>query len=330
MKSSAVAFSDVGLVEIVSVDVPIPAPGEVQVRTRMSYISPGTEGWVLRNQFSWMPTSFPCIPGYQRVGTIEAVGAGVVGFELGQRVVATTSQGYASIAAQWGAHAALGNTVETEVFAVPDTVDDVNASAAVVAQVGYNAAARLFLDRGDWVVVYGDGIIGQCAAQAARARGARVLLVGHRSERLAIAKKYSADITVNNKERNLTDAVEGLIGKNATMAVIDTVQTRSARTEYSSLLQRSTGQIVYAGFNADDRWDEMGELQKKEFTTHFISGWTRNRIEKTIALMEGGSIDVGKLTTHIVRFDRAAEMYSMIELKNSHFLGVALKWGDVE
>ena len=62
-----------------------------------------------------------------------------------------------------------------------------DAAGAVVAQVGYNAASRVAMQPGDWVVVYGDGIIGQSAAQAARARGARVILVGHRAERVALA-----------------------------------------------------------------------------------------------------------------------------------------------
>ena len=186
MQTEAVVFIDVGKVALEQVEVPDPGPGQVQVRTGFSTISAGTEGWILHDRFTWTPTRYPCLPGYQRAGTIEALGPGVSGWSVGERVVATKSDWPGPPAAQAGAHAGLGNTPASEVYAVPDAVGDVDASGAVVAQVGYNAARRARIEPGDWVVVYGDGLIGQCAAQAARARGARVILVGHRDERLEL------------------------------------------------------------------------------------------------------------------------------------------------
>lgn len=71
MKTPAIVFTDVDRAEVLDIEMPPPGPGEVQVRTHFSTISAGTEGWVFRNRFTWQPTKYPCVPGYQRYGEID-------------------------------------------------------------------------------------------------------------------------------------------------------------------------------------------------------------------------------------------------------------------
>src|SRR5690349_12625674 len=87
MSNRAVVFTGPELVDVRDVPMPPPGPGEVQVRATLSAISAGTEGWILRNQFSWSPTPYPCVPGYQQAGRIAALGPGVAGWSVGQRVM---------------------------------------------------------------------------------------------------------------------------------------------------------------------------------------------------------------------------------------------------
>ena len=208
MQSQAIVFAASGRVETRSIAMPTPEPGEVQVRTRYSLMSSGTEGWVLQQCFTWATIPFPCVPGYQRVGEIIAVGEGVTRLHPGERVVATNGHWSGDALPNRGAHIALANTLATEIYTLPAAVDDIDASGVVVAQVGYNAASRVALHAGDWVVVYGDGLIRQCAAQALRARQARVILVGHRQERLTLAKAVSTDAAVVNTHRDALQALE--------------------------------------------------------------------------------------------------------------------------
>ncbi|MHB8618375.1 MAG: alcohol dehydrogenase catalytic domain-containing protein, partial [Chloroflexota bacterium] len=70
--------------------VAVPRPGreEVLVQTEWSAVSPGTERWLLTDRFfsrNAPGTRFPAVPGYQRVGTIQAVGPGVDSVRVGQR-----------------------------------------------------------------------------------------------------------------------------------------------------------------------------------------------------------------------------------------------------
>ena len=86
-----VIFRGPEAVEVGPLAMPEPGPQQVLVRTDYSTISPGTEGWVWRNAFTWAPTPYPCVPGYQRVGIVESVGDGVEGWSVGQRAMASST-----------------------------------------------------------------------------------------------------------------------------------------------------------------------------------------------------------------------------------------------
>ena len=326
MRTEAVIFAGINQVEVRSLAMPDPKPGEVQIRTRYSTISGGTEGWALRNEFTWSATRYPSVPGYQRMGIIESLGEGVTGWHAGDRVMATIGQWAGAITPFWGSHTALGNTPENELYRIPDKVEDVDASGTVVAQVGFNAASRAEIRTGDWVVVYGDGLIGQCAAQAIRARGARVILVGHRLERLKLAAGYSADIVINNHNQNVIEVVHKHTGGQPVPVVLDSVQTENSQREYMPLLERGIGQIVYCGFTPGTVWADMGFLQQCELTTQFVSGWTRPGMEATLDLMAAGKMRLTPLITHLVSYKRGPEMYQIINDKSTSFLGITLDW----
>jgi 2-desacetyl-2-hydroxyethyl bacteriochlorophyllide A dehydrogenase len=325
MKTSSVIFEALGQVAVREVSVPPPGPGEVQIRTEYSVISPGTEGWVLQNVFSWQPTKYPCVPGYQRVGVIEALGPDVSGFAIGQRVAATSAEGPEGIASMWGSHCGLANTGAAEVYAIPVGVDPIDAASFVVAQVGFNAASRAILSPGDWVAVFGDGVIGQFAAQAARARGAKVVLVGHRKERLDAALASGIEVTVNGKEPDLLTAIRQYIGAEMVPVVIDTIQGEAVQARYMDLLPYRTGQVVYAGFSSPDTWANMAHLQQREVTAHFVSGWTRARLEATLDLMAAGKMRFRDIVSHHVPYSQAPEMWALIQQKQPS-LGIVLDW----
>jgi bacteriochlorophyllide a dehydrogenase len=323
--AEAIVFTDIGQVEVRTIDVPDPGPDEVQVRTLFSTISAGTEGWILQNTFTWSPTEYPCVPGYQRMGVIAAVGDNVTELKVGDRVAATISK-HAGISARSGSHAALGNSPAAEIYPLPAEVDDIDASGAVVAQVGYNAASRAVIQPGDWAIVYGDGLIGQSAAQAIRARGAQVILVGHRDDRLRLAAAHSADVVINNHSEAVVETVHQHTGGQAVTVILDTVQKEAAQREYTPLLERAKGQIVYCGFTSGTVWADMALLQQREFTTHFVSGWTRARMEATLQLFAEQKMRLRPLITHLVPYHQGPEMYLSHLHKSSAFLGMTMDW----
>lgn len=325
MRVPAVVFEGVDRVTVRDIEMPEPGEGLVQIRTRCSTISAGTEGWCLRNLFSWNATPYPCVPGYQRTGEITRLGPGVTGWKVGDPVMATIGNWKGEVGPFWGAHAAVANTHTDELYRIPQGVTDLDASAAVVAQVGYNAAYRAALKADDWVLVFGDGIIGQFAAQAARSRGCRVILVGHRAERIALAAQHSADAAIPDGD-DLAARVRSIVGAKHVASVLDSVQSEAVQKKYQDLLEHGRGQIVYCGFSPPNTWANMAWLQQRELTTHFIAGWSRARMEATLRLMAEGKLRMAPLVTHRVPFAQADRMYRMIRQKSEPFLGIGIEW----
>lgn len=260
---------------------------DVLVSTLASGVSTGTDRWAMQGRFGWAVLEPPFVPGYQRAGVVEAVGVDVHTVAVGQQVVATNSRDFVGARAAWGAHAGLGVSRAADVYDATG-IDPHRAAFLVVAQVGVNAASRITLTGGP-VTVYGDGVIGTSAALAARARGFDVTVVGRHGERLAVLAELGLGTRLG------TDA--GAAPGRDPVAVIDTVHNDDAFAEYVAALPRRTGQIVYSGHSPDNvtAWADMAELQRRELTAHFVSGWTDERLAQTLALMRSDVLPMERL-----------------------------------
>ncbi len=304
--------------------MPAPGPGLVQVRTLHSLISAGTERWVAAGRFTWAQTPFPMVPGYQRVGVVEACGPGVDQVRPGDVVSATMGVWDGPVPPFWGAHLAVANSPAAECRRLPAGVDPLDAAGLVVAQVGLNAAERIAMAAGDWVAVWGDGLIGLCAAQAARARGARVVVVGRHGGRLAAARAVGVEAVVDAHG----DAIAGVraaIGAERVHAVIDTVQSEASQRVFVELLAEG-GQIVASGFTPGTCWADMALLQQRQLTMHFVQGWTAPRMQRTLDLMASGAMRLRPLVSHVVDPDDAPRACRMIVDRSAPFTGIAITW----
>ncbi len=264
---------------------------DVLVSTLASGVSTGTDRWAMQGRFGWAVLEPPFVPGYQRAGVVEAIGVDVHTVTVGQQVVATNSRDFVGARAAWGAHTGLGVSRAADVYDATG-IDPHRAAFLVVAQVGVNAASRITLTGGP-VTVYGDGVIGTSAALAARARGFDVTVVGRHAERLAVLADLGLGIRLGTDAGTDSGAAAG----REPVAVIDTVHNDDAFADYAVALPRRTGQIVYSGHSPDNvtAWADMAELQRRELTAHFVSGWTDERLAQTLALMRSDVLPMERL-----------------------------------
>lgn len=267
-----------------------PGPTQVRIATSYSGISTGTDRWVMQGRFLWGQPACPFVPGYQRAGTVVELGAEVETFTVGQSVVATNATGLVDVAAGFGSHLADASSEAVDVHDATG-IDPAAASLFISGQVGVNAASRILAAPGSNVVVFGDGIIGASAALAAKALGFTVLLVGRHDARLAAVERDG--IRVLNARTSATSEV----GRFEPAAAIDTVQSDDSFAAYLDALPRRTGEVVFSGHSPDGirHWADMAELQKHELTAHFVSGWTTERIERTLDLMRTGRFPIQDL-----------------------------------
>ena len=295
----------------------------VLIRTLASGLSTGTDRWVMTGRFAWGEARFPLVPGYQRCGIVEEVGAKVRGLSVGQLVVATATLDYGPVRADLGSH--VGRAI-SPASAVRDAtgLDPITASLFITAQVGYNAASRITARSGDGVVVIGGGIIGACAALFAAHRGFRVLVVARYGPQLRALRRAGL---------RAVGEIEALdtIATFAPTAAIDTVQTIEAASLYLDALPVRTGEVVFSGHTPDGAltWGDMATMQKRELTAHFVSGWTDDRIDAVLQILRDGSVDLGPLLDEVTDgADGTAELIAKVADRSFHGVGAVFRWND--
>lgn len=310
-----------------TVELKEPGPDDVLIRTEYSFVSNGTESNVHRGAYPETPYDFPIMIGYQAVGRVEHVGNDVRDIHIGDRVFTRRNQVLNITRALGGTHAQTLCSPADEILHVPTAVDSVEASALVIAQVGYNGAQRLPEINNTKLLVLGDGLIGQFTAQAALARGFSVLLLGHHTLRLALAKKAAPSlITVNSRERGWEKALDGFFGNQWPMA-IDSVGSR-ATIEFCMKRLARFGHFAILGWQGGDQTVPVHAALTKELTVHFPSGVRRERMEATLQLIKSGKLKVKPLITHSFKCAQFPEACQLIASADKDYLGIVIDWTD--
>ncbi len=177
-------------------EVPTPQPeaGQVLIKIEASAVNPFD--LILRQGFmaQYIPLPFPAVLGGDAAGTIAALGPGVTGFAVGDRVVADFA------ANGKGAHAEYGVVPVSSVAKLPSNLSFEQGAALVKAGLtGRQTVDALRVKAGDRVLISGAlGAVGRAAIQYLQKIGATAV-AGVRPERLNEARKLAGealDITV--------------------------------------------------------------------------------------------------------------------------------------
>jgi propanol-preferring alcohol dehydrogenase len=242
---------------------PKPAAGQVLIRIHAS----GMCGTDVHVHHGHLPVELPKVLGHEPVGEIVALGAGVLGFRVGDRVGVSWHQRgegrcrfcqegrfrYCAEAQTW-AHLGGGNgelmlAWATGCTLVPPGLDD--AAAAPIFCAGYtvfsglrNAAPR----PGERVAVLGIGGLGHLAIQYARIAGATVVAVDVTDEKLELAKDLGAEYVVNPRQQDPAEYIHRLGGADQAIAVA--VAQRSFEQAFHSL--RRGGRLVFVALPPED------------------------------------------------------------------------------
>jgi 2-desacetyl-2-hydroxyethyl bacteriochlorophyllide A dehydrogenase len=270
--------------------------------------------------------AFPHVPGYQAAGIVREVGAEAAGIEPGDRVFSRNCRRPATWQGSWwGGHIGSHVARAENVIKVPGGLSMRAASSLLLAQVGYNGATKPRVRPGDSAVVIGAGLVGQYAGQVLRHRGAHVLMCDVSEYRLRVASMYSADEVFDNSGDDLADHVRDRHPDGVDI-VLETASSSQTVRLGIDLLKRG-GQLVLNGYyppgesTLDWHW-----LRTKEITTYCPNSRTRERLEATLRLIDGGQMKVDDLVTHEFAQCEAAQAYGLLLGPSKEFLGIVLDW----
>jgi 2-desacetyl-2-hydroxyethyl bacteriochlorophyllide A dehydrogenase len=331
MIANAVIFGAPNTVEFGQVRCPDPGPGDVVVQITHSWISNGTEGSFLRGERiagdtpyrSGDPWPFPIVPGYQKVGLVEWVGDEIQDVTVGETVFAAMGK-VESMYAPFGGHVSPSVSPREQIWVLPEGIDPVAFSGLVLTQVGYNCGTRAEIGVGGSAVVVGDGLVGQWSAQTLVWRGAEVVLVGHHGDRLDKFARMPNRRTLLATDDDWAQQLREMLPKGVDVAV-DTVGSIAAVEALLPLMVKY-GHVVSAGFYGTDDRLALQPLRDRELSVDLVSGWSKERMDRTRALIASGHLETIPLITHRYPAERAPEAWRLIVEKSEQVLGVILDW----
>ncbi|UAJ09106.1 zinc-dependent alcohol dehydrogenase [Glacieibacterium megasporae] len=194
---------------VVDLPVPVPGPGEVLVRVH-AYAPYGTDVGVYLNRGARYVSEYPVGVGADFSGTLAAIGEGVSGFTVGERVAALALDhcGVCSNCAGGRTNLCLDSAFAVPVrqaccedyaivaarklAAVPDGVGFEDAAMLAGIVDALNAFDKMGLAPGDHVAVVGVGAMGLGAIATARALDLNVVAVGGSGARADLAAQLGA------------------------------------------------------------------------------------------------------------------------------------------
>ncbi len=217
-------------------ELPDPTPGAGQLLVRVRHASVNPVDWKVHSGAYrlLMPAKFPVVPGYDVAGEVVALGAGVGGFSVGDRVHARIA-GLAG-----GACAELARVGVDVATRVPDGMNLADAAALPLAGITALQALRdgagLPLEgaRESVLVVGASGGVGHLGLQIARAAGARVTGVCS-TRNVALVRELGADDVIDYTQPGAWD------GRGPWDVVLDCVGT-----DYATWLPRTSARGRYA------------------------------------------------------------------------------------
>jgi zinc-binding alcohol dehydrogenase/oxidoreductase len=231
-------------------DVPEPEAGAGEVLVRLRAAS-------LNHLDVWVRKGLPSVPkprilGADGAGVVEALGEGVDGLAVGERVVLNPGLEHGHTIGVVGEHT---DGTHCELIALPAAqvfplVDSLSFEEAAAFPLVYETAYRMLVTKaglatGEWVLVWGiGGGVGTAAFELARALGARTIVTSGSEEKLEHARAWGADVAVNHREGDVVAAVKEATGAGVHV-VVETVGEATWTRSLAAV--RPAGRVVVCG-----------------------------------------------------------------------------------
>jgi NADPH2:quinone reductase len=223
------------------VDDPVAGEGQLLVEVGAAAVTfPDT--LMLEDKYQFHPTP-PYIPGGEGAGTVVALGAGVEGWQVGDRVVGGLNT--------TGAYAERMIIPAATARRLPDGVD-VGVATGLNYAYGttlYGLKYRADLQSGETMLVTGaGGSVGMSAVEIGKLMGARVIAAASSEEKLDLCRERGADETINYSTENLKDRAKELTDGQGVNVVYDCVGGDKAEQALRAIAWE--GRFLVIGFTA--------------------------------------------------------------------------------
>ncbi len=358
-------------------DLPVPRPGKgcALVRTAYSLVSAGTErtlvefsekslagkavsrpdlvkqvinkaqreGIVNSVTAAFNRLDQPMFPGYSSAGTIVALGEGMQGFKVGDRV--------ACGGGNHAVHAEYEVVPRNLLAKMPEGIDFDEAAFTTLGSVALHGLRLAAPQLNDTVLVIGLGLLGLMEVQIAKAAGCRVMGMDISGSKIALAKQFGVNACTRAEIEALTP--EFTRGRGYDHVLICAGSKDNDSITLAGQLCRDRGQVTAIGAvgltiprkiyyekelrvvvsrsYGPGRYDNAYEEKGQDYPIGFVR-WTEGRnMEAFLDLIADGKMNVKALISHRIPIEEGEKAYELITGKlGEPFLGVLLQYADDE
>lgn len=318
-----------GKLELATLPVREPGAGEVRIRIEACGIC-HTD--VLTVDGGYPGIAYPRVPGHEVVGRIDALGAGVQQWRVGQRVgvgFLGGSCGHCEFCRRGdlincknqllsgihydGGYAEVMIAKDRGLVSIPDDVSAIEAAPLLCAGVTtFNALRKSPALAGELVAIHGLGGLGHLAVQFARYMGFRTVVIARGPDKAELAMKLGAHAYVDSEAENAAKALRKMGGASV---IVATVSSTAAMAPLISGL-RPHGQLAVVGAGAEPLKVGVGDLIFGERSIIGVNTGSPIEIEDTLGFSQLQNI---RAMTEAFPLERVVEAYARMHGNKARF-----------
>lgn len=312
--------------------------------------------------------TFPRIMGHEIVGTVVAVGAGghrdaAVGARVavdpwipcggckfclaGQTQFCAANPfansfiacyGYITTENEPGLFGGYSSHVyiapKTVVYPLPESMDPLDAALWQPLAAGIQwAVVEPRLAVGSTIAILGCGQRGLTATIAAKAAGAAQIVVtglGKDARKLALAKEFGADLTIDVEQEDLVERIDKLTGGEGVDVVLDSSSFSVQPVIDALRIVRKGGTVVFAGLKAKEADGfPIDQAIMKGVRMQGILGMRPEAYRRSIAMIAAGRAPVARMRTHVFDYHEAMRAVDTLSgrIEGEEAVNVVLRTG---
>ncbi|WP_200894550.1 MDR/zinc-dependent alcohol dehydrogenase-like family protein [Sphingomonas sp. SRS2] len=289
-----------GRVQIEQVALPLPAAGQVRIRIEgCGVCASNLTPWAGPE---WM--KYPLEPGglgHEGWGVVDALGSGVTGLRIGDRVAALSYASYAQY-----------DLCDAEACVpLPESLTNQPFPGEPLG-CAMNIFERADVAAGQTVAIIGIGFLGALLTRLASDAGARVIAISRRASSLDLARRYgAAETIVMDDHQAIIDRVGALTGGRFCERVIEAVG-KQWPLDLAGELTAERGKLIVAGYHQDGprqvnmwlwNWRGIDVINAHERDPKVYAAGIR----AAVAAVADGRLDPTPLYSHVYPLDRLDE-----------------------
>jgi len=303
-------------------DVPMPEinPRQIRVETDTTLISRGSE---LFRRYIREDAVPPSIMGYSLTGIVDAVGAEVAGYQVGERVMVVAPHAQYVVAEP--------NATDGRIVSL---FDDVSFEAGTFLPLATSAVAwsdSSGVKAGDTVVVLGQGLVGSLMMQVLRGYNPeRIITVDALPLRCELSTQLGADVSINADEIDPVEEVRRLTDGKGADLVIDCVGGYAGIKSFEQAqdMTRQFGTIqLIALYQQAPLPLHSSKMMSKRLVAGILTDEPRSQIAaRALEKIQNGEIRASDMTTHRFHYTEARAAFDLLWNTPGDALGVLIKW----